>query len=51
MNTDLIRSLVGLVEAEEQNRANARSSMPPDAAYHQAIFYDKPLTNELYLGY
>jgi len=49
MNADLMRWLAGLVEAEEQNRENARSSMLPDAAYHQAIFHDEPLTNELYL--
>jgi hypothetical protein len=49
MNTDLIRSLVGLVEAEEQNRENARSSMSPEAAHYQATFYDTPLVNELCL--
>jgi hypothetical protein len=49
MNTDLIRSLVGLVEAEEQNRKNARSSMPVEAADYQATFRDTPLVNELYL--
>jgi len=49
MNTNLIRSLVALVKAEEQARENARSSMGPDAAYYQATFRDTPLTNELYL--
>ena len=49
MNTDLIRSLVGLVEAEDQNRKNARSSMSPEAAYDQATFYDAPFVNEFYL--
>lgn len=49
MNTDLIRSLVGLVEAEDQNRKNARSSMSPEAACNQATFYDAPFVNELYL--
>jgi hypothetical protein len=48
-NTDLIRALVGLVEAEDQNRRDARSSMSPEAAYHQRTFYDTPFVNELYL--
>jgi len=37
------------VEAEEQNRKNARSSMPVEAADYQATFRDTPLVNELYL--
>jgi len=49
MNTKLIKALVKLVKSEEQNRERARKSMPPDAAYNQAIFHDTPLTNELYL--
>ncbi len=49
MNTNLIRSLVELVKAEEQSRENGRSSMTPDAADYQATFHDTPLTNELYL--
>jgi len=49
MNTKLIRSLVEFVQTEEQNRAVARESMSPEVAYDHAIFYDNPLTNELYL--
>jgi hypothetical protein len=49
MNTKLIRSLVEFVKTEESNRAAARESMSPEAAYDHAIFYDNPLTNELYL--
>ena len=49
MNRKLIRSLVEFVKAEEQNRATARESMSAEAAYDHAIFYDDPLTNELYL--
>jgi hypothetical protein len=49
MNTKLIKSLVELVKAEEQNRETARLSMSPDAADYQATFHDTPLTNELYL--
>jgi len=49
VNTELIRSLVGFVKAEEQARQIARSSMSPDDAYYRATFHDTPLTNELYL--
>jgi hypothetical protein len=49
MNKKLIRSLVEFVKTEERNRATARESMSPEAAYDHAIFYDNPLTNELYL--
>lgn len=49
MNTKLIKSLVEFVKAEEESRAIARESMSPEAAYDNAIFYDNPLTNELYL--
>jgi hypothetical protein len=49
MNTNLIKSLIELVKAEELSRENARSLMPADAADYQATFRDTPLTNELYL--
>lgn len=48
MNTKLIRALVEFVKTEEQSRATARESMPPEAAYDHAMFYDNPLTHELY---